>query len=255
LVIVGQYAYVADGYSGLQIIDILDPTSPWIVGGADTPDDAKGVAVQDGYAYVADDNRGLQVIDVTNPAAPVLVGSIEPPGEAGGVGVAGPHAYIANGGSGLCVVDVSDPTSPVVVGNVATTGWAYGVAVTDGHAFVADFDWGLHIFSEQCDAGSGITPLTASVVGITFHPPFPNPAHEKVRLALELHSATYILVRICDAGGGSIRRLWDGPLGPGMHAMTWDRRDNRSRLVTGGSYFIQLDAGREIATRKVVVHP
>jgi len=43
--VVGGYAYVADGYAGLKVIDVSDPTSPRIVGSVDTDDYADGVYV------------------------------------------------------------------------------------------------------------------------------------------------------------------------------------------------------------------
>ena len=52
---VGNYAYVADGTSGLAIIDITDPASPGdssLQGHRWT--DALGVTVVGNYAYVAD---------------------------------------------------------------------------------------------------------------------------------------------------------------------------------------------------------
>jgi len=50
----GSHAYVADYGSGLQVIDISDPSSPWIVGGVNTPGAAYGVAVAGNYVYMAD---------------------------------------------------------------------------------------------------------------------------------------------------------------------------------------------------------
>jgi len=41
----GNYAYVADGYSGLRIIDISDKQNPSEVGYYDTPGNARGVYV------------------------------------------------------------------------------------------------------------------------------------------------------------------------------------------------------------------
>ncbi len=65
--VAGSYAYIADGYSGLQVIDISNPAVPAIVGSVDTPDSAVGAAVAGAYAYVADGYSGLQVIDISNP--------------------------------------------------------------------------------------------------------------------------------------------------------------------------------------------
>jgi hypothetical protein len=60
--VAGSYAYVADGYSGLRVIDVSDPTDPQERGYYDTPGRAEGVAVCGSYAYVADVGAGLQVI-------------------------------------------------------------------------------------------------------------------------------------------------------------------------------------------------
>ncbi|MCA9728719.1 MAG: hypothetical protein KC729_13600, partial [Candidatus Eisenbacteria bacterium] len=54
LTIAGDYAYVADRNSGLQVIDISDPASPVLVGTLDTPHQAEGVSVDGDYAFVAD---------------------------------------------------------------------------------------------------------------------------------------------------------------------------------------------------------
>ena len=49
-----SYAYVADGVSGLRIINVANPAAPTEVGFYDTPGNAYGVAVAGSYAYVAD---------------------------------------------------------------------------------------------------------------------------------------------------------------------------------------------------------
>ena len=97
----GSYAYVADYYSGLQVVDITTPASPVIVGSVDTPDRANDVSVSGGYAYVADWASGLQVIDITTPASPVIVGSVAMPDYANGVAIASTGVCVADQDSGL----------------------------------------------------------------------------------------------------------------------------------------------------------
>ncbi|MFM6288198.1 MAG: LVIVD repeat-containing protein, partial [Dolichospermum sp.] len=72
--IVGNYAYVADLGSGLQIIDISNPAAPTLVGNYDTSGWAYGVQIVGNYAYVADYGSGLQIIDISNPTSPTLKG-------------------------------------------------------------------------------------------------------------------------------------------------------------------------------------
>ena len=80
--VVGDYAYVADDSSGLQVINVANPANPVYAGSYDTPGYALGVFVLGNYAYVADDYSGLQVINVANPANPVYAGSYDTPGYA-----------------------------------------------------------------------------------------------------------------------------------------------------------------------------
>jgi len=64
--VVGDYAYVADDYAGLQIIDISTPSAPSLTGTYDTGDNAYGVYVSGSYAYVTDGNNGLYILDVSH---------------------------------------------------------------------------------------------------------------------------------------------------------------------------------------------
>jgi len=50
--------------SGLQVIDISDPTTPTLAGSYNTPGTACRVAIAGDYVYVADGYSGLQVIEV-----------------------------------------------------------------------------------------------------------------------------------------------------------------------------------------------
>ncbi|MGA1796410.1 MAG: hypothetical protein ACMUIL_11195 [bacterium] len=72
--IAGFYAYVADAYSELRVIDIIDPAHPAIVGLCDTSGVPYGVHVVGSYAYVAAGGSGVQVIDITDPEHPTIVG-------------------------------------------------------------------------------------------------------------------------------------------------------------------------------------
>ncbi|WP_139294415.1 DUF4347 domain-containing protein, partial [Microcystis aeruginosa] len=142
--IVGNYAYVADGNSGLQIIDISNPTTPTLKGNYDTPDYAQDVQIVGNYAYVADGD-GLQIIDISNPTNPTFKGNYNTSGQALGVQVVGNYAYVADGGSGLQIIDISNPTNPTLKGNYDTSGGAYGVQVVGNYAYVADWGSGLQI--------------------------------------------------------------------------------------------------------------
>ncbi|PWB73002.1 MAG: hypothetical protein C3F15_10375 [Holophagae bacterium] len=135
----GSHVYVANGMSGLRVIDVSNPSAPVEVGVSDvTNEGALDVAVAGNRAYVAYGSLGLRVIDVSVPSLPAVVGAIDTPDSAREVAVVGSHAYVADGGSGLRVIDVANPAAPIEVGSLDTPGYAYGLAVAGSHAYVAD---------------------------------------------------------------------------------------------------------------------
>ncbi|MEO0005542.1 MAG: hypothetical protein ABIK49_06040, partial [candidate division WOR-3 bacterium] len=97
---------VADGYYGLRIALVSDPTNPQEIGYCDTPGVAWGVAASGNYAYVADGEAGgLRVILVSDPTHPVQVGYYNTPGRALDLTASGDYAYVADGDSGLRVIE------------------------------------------------------------------------------------------------------------------------------------------------------
>ena len=58
----GTHAYVADGFAGLQVVDITNPADPQPVGSWGRPEVARGVAISGPYAYLAGGVDGLVVL-------------------------------------------------------------------------------------------------------------------------------------------------------------------------------------------------
>ncbi len=125
----GNFAYVAAGAAGLQVVQIADRSNPAIVASLDTPGNANDVKIAGNFAYIADGSSGLQIVNIANPLAPVLAATFFTSGEAWDVVVRGARAYIANGASGLVILDVSNPAAPFLLGSVALGGVAKGVDI------------------------------------------------------------------------------------------------------------------------------
>lgn len=145
----GGYAYIADGNSGLSIVDITDPASPKLVGtyAGTYGNPAYSVVVSGHYAYVTNQFPGnLQIIDISDPSAPVLAGNydLSGHGNANSLAISGNYAYVA--ASGLVILDISGPSpQPVSVYNDHT--YAVDVVVSGNYAYVADADKGLVILN------------------------------------------------------------------------------------------------------------
>jgi hypothetical protein len=108
MVVSGNYSYVADGESGLQVVDISDPVNPEIVSSVDTGW-ARDVTVSGNYAYVVGDG-GLYVVDISDPFSPHITGNLDTPGSAQSVAVAGDFAYVADGEFGLQIIWIYQPS-------------------------------------------------------------------------------------------------------------------------------------------------
>jgi len=168
--VVGNYAYVADGSSGLKIIDVSNKTGPILVGSTATGKRgyAQDVTVVGNYAYVSDQAGGLKIIDVSNKASPILIRSAVT-SNARGVSVVGNYAYVADFTGGLKIIDVSNKTSPVLVGSAATQ-QAWGITVVGNYAYVADATGGLKIIDVTNTANPtlvGSTAMAGYAYGVT----------------------------------------------------------------------------------------
>ena len=132
--VVGDFAYLADGDGGLQIIDISVPSDPARVGGYNSGGFVRSVQVVGSYAYVAD-SLGLDVLDISNPINTRRIGGYEAPGFPGRVHLAGDYAYLL--GSDLKILNVKNPANVIPVG-----GRAYvpsgDFRVAGNYAYIAD---------------------------------------------------------------------------------------------------------------------
>jgi len=126
-----DYAYVAAGSAGLQIVDIRDKINPLIVGALDTPGIAIDVKISGNFAYIADGTAGLQIIEISDPTLPVLAGVVDTPGVARALVLSSTRAYLADGASGLIIIDISNPLTANILSITDTGGTAKGLAMTE----------------------------------------------------------------------------------------------------------------------------
>jgi YVTN family beta-propeller protein len=143
----GDFAYVAAGASGLQVVNVANRAAPVVVAARDTPGNANDVKIVGNLAFVADGSSGLQIIDITNPLSPTIAGSLETPGDAWDVAVSGNRAYVADGALGLRIIDVSNPAAPRLLGVVDPPGTQKGVAIDPARdlAVLASGTSGIHV--------------------------------------------------------------------------------------------------------------
>ncbi|MEZ4866387.1 MAG: C13 family peptidase [Caldilineaceae bacterium] len=147
LVVVDNYAYVADDRGGLRIFNMSNPAQPNQVGHYDV-DGITQVAVAGNLALVgeryADGGGVLHLLSVQNRAAPTELGHYDSPDDIGKVVVVGNLAYF-NDTSGLRILDISNPAAPSEVGYFAVTGGLNEFQISGGYAYLAAGANGLRI--------------------------------------------------------------------------------------------------------------
>ena len=76
----GDHACIADGNTGVHVVDIGTPTNPVWVAGYNTPGTAFDIHVVGDHAYVSDYvSNQMLVIDIADPAAPMQATSSSTP--------------------------------------------------------------------------------------------------------------------------------------------------------------------------------
>ncbi len=138
LAVSGSLAYVGTMTSGLQILDLSNPTSPVQLGTFGFKQPVNEIQVVGSVAYLAASGNGLQILDVSDPAKPTKLGEFTTSnGFTQGIHIVGTTAYIADLASGLHILDVSIPATPSRLGTLSGSIIAGSVKVVGNLAYVS----------------------------------------------------------------------------------------------------------------------
>jgi len=120
LVISGHYAFIANGYDGLRVVDFSDMDNPVEIGHYEGTGITWKSDISGDYAYLANSSSGLSIIDISNPnlSGPTKVGGIASESETRDVAISGNTAIIADWSSGVRLIDVADPTNPQEISRI-----------------------------------------------------------------------------------------------------------------------------------------
>jgi hypothetical protein len=148
--VLGNYAYVASGNFGLEIVNISSPSQPFIENYIVFDDEVTAIDVSDAYVnqpivFVLTDKCGLYAYDLSDMTNPKQLSHLETYGY--GKDLFGDkhnlRLYCAEYDQGFEIIDVSNPQNLTSLGKYNTSGSAYGIAVQDNKAYVADYHKGL----------------------------------------------------------------------------------------------------------------
>ena len=161
----GNYAYVADGFSGLRVVDISNPAVPFQVALLNTGGDAFGVVVHDTLVYVSADQAGVRIISISDPLNPYEVGFLNTGGNTRAIALSDTLAYVADGDSGLQVINIADPANPAETGSFITDEFAWDVALKGQNIFMANWIDGIRSFDVSDPTDPQLTGFTNNNIG------------------------------------------------------------------------------------------
>ena len=124
----GFFAYIADGSSGMQVVDVSDPGSPTLVGTYAGTNVKRVEVAQTGFgkvAYIIDGNDFV-IVSVADETQPLFFGSYGTGRSTQDMLIDGGVAYLATGSDfdrgRLDIVDISLPLNPALISSLNTTG-------------------------------------------------------------------------------------------------------------------------------------
>ena len=81
----------------------------------------------------------------------------------------------------------------------------------------------------------------------------PNPFNPMTTISFTLARDEQVELAVYGVDGGRIATLLSEQLPAGAHQLSWDGKNDRGQQVASGTYFYRLQAGRDVATKRMVL--
>lgn len=99
---------------------------------------------------------------------------------------------------------------------------------------------------------TGIEPVNTPV-NYTISNNYPNPFNPSTKVDVSLSAQKNADIRVFDINGSEVYKIFTGKLGTGSHTFEWNAVNNLGSVVNSGIYFMKLDIGGRIETRKLML--
>ncbi len=244
-----QYAFIADWYTGLRIIDIsnihnlkeLSTYDDYCVG---------NVAVENNFAYIVAQSLvipeySLRILDVSDIINIKEIGYYDLQSYAKGIAVRDGYVYV--GDDGLRIIDVTNPENPVEAGYFKTPGGVNDLVLNDKYIYVADGSDGLYIFQNDL-SGSIINSINMKPQTITLFQNYPNPFNNQTVISFELPHPMIVNLSIYNVEGQLVKILFNEYKTSGIHTIRWDVEN-----ISSGVYFYRIKTTHYSCNKKCLL--
>jgi len=249
--------YLPGLYTGLNIVDVTDPTHPSLCSLFPHPAHNLyyAVAVHAATAYLGKYLGGVDILDVSNPYSPALIDSFAspPPGRPrfalGNMKFSadGRHLIMPADSGGFHIYDISNAHAVRETGRYAVPDLAEDVLPSGDTVFVlGEYSLGLYDCADALvvDAAAPVLPPHE----FALYPAYPNPFNPTTVIRISLPKRERAKLIVYDVTGRQVRVLSDGALDAGEHQFLFDGSG-----IASGVYFARLEAGKDVRTKKLVL--
>jgi hypothetical protein len=84
---------------------------------------------------------------------------------------------------------------------------------------------------------------------------FPNPFNPTTTIGYQIGESGHVKLEIFNVLGQRVRLLVDSEQSPGAYRMIWDGRNDSGLALAAGTYFLRMQSGTYVQTRKMVLSP
>lgn len=115
------------------------------------------------------------------------------------------------------------------------------------------FNVGIPVPKADCTINVSVPGEVPSTDRLVLNQNKPNPFNPTTSISFTLPTKSQVSLKVYDIAGREVRTLVDNVLEAGNNQVTWLGRDNQGNDVSSGVYFYRMTAGKETATKKMVL--
>ncbi len=160
--VIGSYAYVADAYRDMQIVDVSRPTRPTCIKRVEQDGYQQNIRRHGNLLFLCSGSAGVHIYYVPSYSrtSPILYDTYGTSRWAYDVAISDNRAYLALGADGVHILDITRPNDVKRIGTFTNNADVYETAVTGEHLFVANTHKGVQVI----DVSNPPTPLWQSSI-------------------------------------------------------------------------------------------
>ena len=254
----GNYLYIVDYQPfsnedtyGLYIIDISNPSSPFLVNRfQNMVSNPQDIDVDYENAFIADGYGGIESVAIYDPMNPYVVGYLDLIDGSTGIKVDGRFVYVSEYIlGGVQVADIVFAGVPFLVGWYQPSGvFALGVESFNGFVYVSDGLGGIQIYRNLLVTPVSIEPDETIVPDYKLEQNYPNPFNPSTVISYQLPVNSNVTLKVCDVLGNEITTLVDEEQSAGKYEIEFN-----ASILPSGVYFYQLKTGNYLETKKMML--